>query len=188
MDLHLTADQATDTEKSAVDHELGGPQSGWRAAARDINPMGTARFAPRRPAICSCPSCTPFNARIGWISRGAINYVALRMNVASRRNLWRGFVLRHVLTRAATSRRCPRVRRHRLPHSWRSKTSARQLEKKSGPAGSPDSSGRATWLRSPCLGLCERAPAALLSSAGRNRRANESSLPPRRMPFSPACK
>ncbi|HLK07213.1 MAG TPA: NADH-ubiquinone oxidoreductase-F iron-sulfur binding region domain-containing protein, partial [Candidatus Angelobacter sp.] len=43
-----------------------------------------------------------------------------------------------------------------------------ELEQKLGPAGSPCSGGRATWLRSQCLGLCERAPAAAVISAGKN--------------------
>ncbi len=41
-----------------------------------------------------------------------------------------------------------------------------ELEHKLGPAGSACAGGRAIWLRSHCLGLCERAPAALVSSAG----------------------
>jgi NADH-quinone oxidoreductase subunit F len=35
-----------------------------------------------------------------------------------------------------------------------------------GPEGGPGPDGRTTWLRSPCLGRCERAPAALLTVAG----------------------
>jgi NADH-quinone oxidoreductase subunit F len=38
-----------------------------------------------------------------------------------------------------------------------------ELEGKLGPAGS-------TWLRSPCLGLCERAPAALITASGETPR------------------
>jgi NADH-quinone oxidoreductase subunit F len=45
-----------------------------------------------------------------------------------------------------------------------------ELERKLGPEGSPCAGGRATWLRSPCLGLCERAPAALVSTAGETPR------------------
>jgi NADH-quinone oxidoreductase subunit F len=40
------------------------------------------------------------------------------------------------------------------------------LEGSLGPPGVPNANGSATWLRSPCLGLCEQAPAALVSSAG----------------------
>ena len=35
-----------------------------------------------------------------------------------------------------------------------------------GPAGEPIRDGRATWLRSPCLGLCDRAPAVMFTAAG----------------------
>ena len=35
-----------------------------------------------------------------------------------------------------------------------------------GPAGEPARDGRVTWLRSPCLGLCDRAPAAMFTFAG----------------------
>src|SRR5687767_6871421 len=47
------------------------------------------------------------------------------------------------------------------------------LEEKCGPAWTPASAGSradarsdATWMRSPCLGLCEQAPAALVQRAG----------------------
>jgi NADH-quinone oxidoreductase subunit F len=45
-----------------------------------------------------------------------------------------------------------------------------ELEKKLGPAGSPCLGGRATWKRSTCLGLCERAPAAVVTAAGEKPR------------------
>ena len=40
------------------------------------------------------------------------------------------------------------------------------LERTMGPAGTSDAAGERTWLRSPCLGLCERAPAAMITRAG----------------------
>src|SRR6185295_7545984 len=50
------------------------------------------------------------------------------------------------------------------------------LERTIGPAGTPIGEGRSTWLRSPCLGLCDRAPAALVTSAGES--AHSSSVAP----------
>jgi NADH-quinone oxidoreductase subunit F len=41
-----------------------------------------------------------------------------------------------------------------------------QLEQRLGPAGQPSADGQSTWMRSPCLGLCERAPAVLIQRAG----------------------
>ena len=49
------------------------------------------------------------------------------------------------------------------------------MERTHGPEGSsPD--GKTTWHRSPCLGLCERAPAALVLAAG--ERHSEQALAP----------
>src|SRR5258708_17031502 len=45
-----------------------------------------------------------------------------------------------------------------------------ELEKRLGPSGTAFSGGRAMWQRSACLGLCERAPAALVSVAGEEPR------------------
>ncbi len=42
----------------------------------------------------------------------------------------------------------------------------RSLTEKLGPAGEPVAGGAAMWMRSPCLGLCEQAPVALVQQAG----------------------
>ena len=39
-----------------------------------------------------------------------------------------------------------------------------------GEAGAARDDGRSTWLRSPCLGLCDLAPAALFTTAGEQAR------------------
>ena len=41
-----------------------------------------------------------------------------------------------------------------------------RLESELGPAGEAKRPGDGTWIRSPCLGLCERAPATLVVHAG----------------------
>jgi NADH-quinone oxidoreductase subunit F len=41
-----------------------------------------------------------------------------------------------------------------------------QLEERFGPEAELSADGSATWLRSPCLGQCDRAPAAMLTVAG----------------------
>jgi len=51
-----------------------------------------------------------------------------------------------------------------------------QLENRLGPEGVPCAGGRATWLRSNCLGLCERAPAVMVARAG--KKAQERVLAP----------
>ena len=49
-------------------------------------------------------------------------------------------------------------------HAAGAETITKQLHDRLGPAG--ETRDGATWLRSPCLGLCERAPAAMLTVAG----------------------
>ena len=60
MDLHLTAAQPTAEEKVAVDTELG--------------PI------PRRDMLL--PVLHAIQARIGWISPGALNYASARLDIA----------------------------------------------------------------------------------------------------------
>jgi NADH-quinone oxidoreductase subunit F len=130
---------------------------------------GRVAAAPWPPRDLLLPILHSVQARIGWISPGAINYVALRMNlppaeifgVASFYAMFslkpRPPVVAHVcddivcLTRGA-AKLCS------------------QLERTHGASGSSSADGRTTWLRSPCLGSCDRAPAALISAAGESAR------------------
>src|SRR6185369_5963315 len=41
-----------------------------------------------------------------------------------------------------------------------------ELVRRVGPPGSPSGGGSCTWMRSPCLGVCSRAPAALVLGPG----------------------
>ncbi|HXQ96916.1 MAG TPA: NAD(P)H-dependent oxidoreductase subunit E [Candidatus Limnocylindrales bacterium] len=165
MDLHLTSDRASDAEKSAVDGELGKPVSGWEGGRRAAQGDGHVAVRSSTPRDSLLPVLHAVNSRIGWVSRGAMNYIALRMNlppaeifgVASFYAMFslepRPPVVIHVCDDIAC-----------MTRGALALCSA--MENQFGPAGSQDSSGRATWRRSPCLGLCERAPAALLSVAG----------------------
>jgi NADH-quinone oxidoreductase subunit F len=169
VDFHLTHDRATEAEISAIDSELGAPASGWSGGARHMENEGHVAIsgAPHRDLLL--PVLHAIQRRVGWISPGAINYVASRLDlppaeiygVASFYAMFslapRPTVVAHVcddiacLIRGAGS-------------------ICEELEKKLGPAGAPDTSGNATWLRSPCLGLCERAPAAHVLAAGESYR------------------
>jgi NADH-quinone oxidoreductase subunit F len=111
------------------------------------------------------PVLHAIQSRMGWISAGAINYVAVRMDlppaeiygVASFYGLFslvqRPPVVAHVCDDIA----CMAAGAREL---------CSELQRMAGPAGAADSTSDAKWLRSPCLGLCERAPAALITAAG----------------------
>ena len=47
-----------------------------------------------------------------------------------------------------------------------------ELAARHGPAGTDGTDGETTWLRSPCLGQCERAPAVMVTAAGPGARAH----------------
>ena len=168
MDLHLTQDRPTSIEKTAVDGVLGAPKSGWEGGARSATD-GHAAFGNEFGRDLLLPVLHAIQSRVGWISAGALNYVAVRMNlppaeiygVASFYEMFslspRAPIVAYVcddiacLTRGAD-------------------TVCAEMEKKFGTAGSPSAQDGVTWLRSPCLGLCERAPAALISAADENPR------------------
>jgi NADH-quinone oxidoreductase subunit F len=166
LDLHLTNEQATTEERIAVDSELGVPGSSWQGGQRQATDTRAAYNGdPHGQRHRLLPVLHAIQNRIGWISPGALNYVALRLDVApaeihgvaSFYGMFslqpRPLVVAHVCDDIA----CITQGSQRL---------CAELESKLGPAGSPCSDGRAIWLRSQCLGLCERAPAALISVAG----------------------
>ncbi|MFZ1007465.1 MAG: NAD(P)H-dependent oxidoreductase subunit E [Candidatus Sulfotelmatobacter sp.] len=166
MDLHLTDATPTPEERAAVDSELGAPESSWQGGERQ-NADTRAAFDGdnhgRRHRLL--PVLHAVQNRIGWISEGALNYVALRLDVAPAEihgvaSFYGMFSLKprppvvaHVCDDiACLTRGADKV--------------CAELERNLGPADSCSARGHATWLRSQCLGLCERAPAALISSAG----------------------
>jgi NADH-quinone oxidoreductase subunit F len=170
LDIHLTNAQATAEERAAVDSELGVPRSSWQGGERQSSDTRAAydgdSHGERHRLL---PVLHAIQKRIGWISPGALNYVALRLNlapaeihgIASFYGMFslepRPLVVAHVCDDIA----CVTQGSEKL---------CAELERKLGPAGLPYSDGRAIWLRSQCLGLCERAPAALVSVAGEESR------------------
>lgn len=164
MDLHFTPDEPTDSERAAVDEVLGPPTDGWSGGSRDIDRDGRwhAASTPGRDQLL--PVLHALQARAGWISPGALNYVCRRLRIAPAdaygvASFYGLFSLKprppaviHVCDDLAC---CVRG----------SGELCRDLERRCGPAGMPVG-GLAIWHRSPCLGHCERAPAAFLQLSG----------------------
>jgi NADH-quinone oxidoreductase subunit F len=166
LDLHLTNAQATPEERGAVDSELGEPASSWQGGQREtadtrIAVNDTSRGERHR----LLPALHAIQNRIGWISPGALNYLALRLDVAPAEVY--GVASFYGMFSLAPR---PKVVAHVCDDiaclTQGSEKLCAQLERSLGPANSPNSGARAIWLRSQCLGLCERAPAALITSAG----------------------
>ena len=84
----------------------------------------------------------------------------------ARRRLRRRLVLRAAVHGPAACGRRPRLRRHGLPaRRCRGALRGPGADARARPA-TPGEGAPGTWLRSPCLGQCERAPAALFTVAG----------------------
>ena len=176
MDLHLTDARANPEERAAIDSELSrleyGCPSGEPEAADTRADFAFDGHGQRHKLL---PVLHAVQNRIGWISHGAINYVALRLDIAPAEihgvaSFYGIFSLQsrpplvaHVCDDIACFTRG-------------SDKLCAQLERNLGPAGSKCNGGRATWLRSQCLGLCERAPAALIVSA--RERPHQQALAP----------
>jgi NADH-quinone oxidoreductase subunit F len=101
---------------------------------------------------------------MGWISRGALEYVSTRLSVPPAE----AYGVASFYALLATEPRAPLVAHVCDDIACKlagADETCRQLESAFGPAGE-SKDGRSTWLRSPCLGLCERAPAALIQRSG----------------------
>jgi NADH-quinone oxidoreductase subunit F len=168
MDIVLHNEAPTAGEREAVDAVLGPPASSWEGAEtrseRDQRvAIGGKAARARRHLLL--PTLHAVQARAGWISRGALNYVCQRLTIPPAEaygvaTFYALFslepqppVVAHVCTDVACICRG-------------SAELVEELKKRVGPEGEHPGNGRAIWLESPCLGVCERAPAVMLTEAG----------------------
>jgi len=172
MDLHVIGPLASPAERAAVDAILGPAESGWRGGRRDSSleghvARGGHEARSRRDLLI--PVLHAVQARVGWISQPALNYVCRRLTVPPAEAY--GVATFYALF--ATKPRPPIVAHVCDDIACRlagASDLTADLERTIGPAGEPDAAGMTTWLRSPCLGLCERAPAAMFTIAGERSR------------------
>jgi NADH-quinone oxidoreductase subunit F len=170
MDLHLLDAEPTPAERAAVDDLLGLPASGWeggrrRAAVDGRLARGGHEARGRRDELL--PALHAVQSRFGWISPGALNYVCKRLTVPPADAY--GVATFYALF--SLDQRPPRI-----VHVCDDLACAcngadalvEELERHVGPEGSVAAvgEGACTWYRSPCLGQCDRAPAALLTHSG----------------------
>jgi NADH-quinone oxidoreductase subunit F len=177
MDLHLSAAEATAEEREAVDAVLGAPTSGWdggtREAARDgrIAIGGHAVRAERHRLL---PALEAVQARMGWISEGAFTYICTRLDVPPAEAY--GVATFYALL--SMEPRPPRVLHVCDDVVCRTRGAKAVLDSLGEPYHAPNGdhttvNGSDTiWLKSPCLGLCDQAPAAFLQVAGRQPHAH----------------
>jgi NADH-quinone oxidoreductase subunit F len=169
MDLHLTPSAPTDEERVAVDALLGPPETRWVGGPR--GGVVETRFArggraARAQRDLLLPALHALQAGVGWISEGGLNYVCQRLTVppAEAYGVATFYAMFSVEPRPKTVVHVCDDIACRIAGSMNLCTA---LEERVGPEGTPNSDGSATWHRSPCLGLCEQAPAVLGQRTGR---------------------
>ncbi|MER7665636.1 NADH-ubiquinone oxidoreductase-F iron-sulfur binding region domain-containing protein [Streptomyces sp. NPDC096193] len=171
MDLKFAdAAKVTDDERDAVDSLLGPAGTGWEGGAERTDEdlrwaRGGAAARERRDLLL--PALHAVNDRVGRLSEGALDYICRRLTVPPAEaygvaTFYSLFSVRprvskvlHVCTDLACAAKG-------------SSTLTAALQDRLGPD--------VAYQPSPCLGLCERAPAALVMQAGQGdpaRPANE---------------
>ena len=156
MDLKIASAAATAAERSAVDAVVGPQPAGARLGERDPAGHHVARGGRelRSQRHLLLPALHAVNDRVGWISRGAINYLAERLDVAPADiyGVATFYALFSTVERPA-----------RQVHV------CVDLVCRAG-GGLAESDLPAGTHPAPCLGVCERAPAALVVEAGESSR------------------
>ncbi|MFG2315640.1 NAD(P)H-dependent oxidoreductase subunit E [Streptomyces tendae] len=161
MDLRFGDSKPTDEERAAVDALLGPPESSWEGADRSDADLRWARGGrearDRRDQLL--PALHALNDRVGWISEGALDYVCRRLTVppAEAYGVATFYAMFSVRPRPATVLHvCTDLACTAAGASELCATVEARLDPQSG----------VKVERSPCLGLCERAPATLTIRAG----------------------
>ncbi len=160
MDIRTTGGPPTAEEMAAVDGVLGDPSSLWeggvRTAADDHLAFGGSALRSQRPLLL--PVLHAIQDRVGWVSRGALEYACRRLSIPPAE----AYGVVTFYGRFALDER-PATTLHVCDDIACKCAGADELcaalERSVGPAGK-------TWHRSACLGLCDRAPAALVERAG----------------------
>ena len=172
MDLHLTTAAPSDAERAAIDEVLGAPDSGWtgsRERSQTDHRFARGGHEAREQRHLLLPALHALQARVGWISEGGLNYLSRRLTVPPAE----AYGVATFYAMFSTEPR-PRSVVHVCDDIACLTTGAedlcRRFEAELGPAGSGSVETDITWQRSPCLGLCERAPAALLQTSGSQAR------------------
>ncbi len=174
MDLHLLRAEPTSEERESIDALLGPPTSGWEGGdrqPRDAHTASGGRAARGRRHLL-LPAFHAVQSRVGWISEGALSYICERLTIppAEAYGVATFYALLSTVPRPA------RVLHVCDDIACRCKGAEQlcaEIERTVGPAYHAPAGDHheipldgAAWLRSPCLGLCDQAPAALLTIAG----------------------
>ena len=161
MDLKFLEAEPTAEEREAIDAALGaGPQDQRGHAARSQRHL-------LLPALHAAQS------RVGWISEGAFNHICKRLTVPPA-DAYGVATFYALFSMSPRPRRVLHVCEDIACRTRGANELMSELDRTVGPPAHHAPSGDhtlipedgAAWMRSPCLGLCDEAPAALVTVAG----------------------
>jgi NADH-quinone oxidoreductase subunit F len=143
MDIRIHEPRADEAERAAVDSVLGPPQELWGHEARS-----------KRDLLL--PALHAVQDRFGWLTPGALNYISERLTVPPA-ELFGVATFYHLFSMTPLPSRVVHV----------CDDIACRIRGAEKLCAEMEGTGVA-WKRSPCLGQCERAPAALVIEAGQS--------------------
>ena len=165
MDLRLRGIPPSAIERAAVDAVLGPSEPHRDGDGRHALQASRGGEALRAQRHLLLPVLHAVQDRCGWISPEALDYLCHRLAIPPAEAY--GVATFYALFSVSPQ---PPVVAHVCDDLACLMQGAQALcadvERALGPPGVPDPQGQATWHRSPCLGLCDRAPAVLLRVAG----------------------
>jgi len=158
VDLVLSDDLASDDERAAVDAVLGAATSGWSGGERTEADGRVARggHEAREQRHLLLPVLHALQSSVGWISPGGLRYACERLTIppAEAYGVATFYAMFSVEPRPTTVLHlCDDIACKVAGAEGLIEEVIRQV-------------GSEQVLRSPCLGMCERAPAALLQGSG----------------------
>ncbi|HJU58018.1 MAG TPA: NAD(P)H-dependent oxidoreductase subunit E, partial [Actinomycetota bacterium] len=156
MDLRLMAAEPTAEERAAVDLVLG-PAATSPADDGQVA-RGGHEFREQRHLLL--PALHALQRSAGWISEGGLNYVCQRLDVPPAE----AYGVASFYALFSTEPRSKTVV-HVCDDIACMVNGASQLIEQFEQDRDP--SADVAWIRSPCLGMCERAPAAFVQASGR---------------------
>ncbi len=165
MDLYLKHAEASADERAAVDAQLGLPATRWEGGGRDRSEDTRVSYGghdARGQRHLLLPVLHAVQKRVGWISEGAMTYVARRLTIPPAEV----YGVATFYAMFASQERPPTVAHVCDDIACRIVGASELIESLQADFG-PEGTARdgAIWLRSPCLGLCEHAPAVMVQRA-----------------------
>ena len=166
MDLHLIDALPTAEERAAVDAVVGPPETGWEGGPRSAldGHMSRGGQETRERRDLLLPVLHALQRRVGWISEGGLGYLCRRLSIPPAE----AYGVASFYALFSTEPRPPTVVHVCDDVACRvrgAKELCAELESRFGAPGKALDGGSWTWMPSPCLGLCDQAPAALVQNA-----------------------